>query len=79
VRSTQDRRRVGVYLTPAGRELVARAPGPVHEGFLTRFRALCDWEQSLLLSSLERVADMMESSAPAEPAPAAAPPPRDSE
>ena len=54
-----DRRRVEVTLTEAGREAMERAPSPLQESFVEEFEGLKEWEQHLLLSSLERVADMM--------------------
>jgi DNA-binding MarR family transcriptional regulator len=59
-RSSVDRRRVHVSLTPAGREVLAEAPQPLQESFSRRFEALPRWEQHQLVSSLERVAAMMD-------------------
>lgn len=36
-----------------------RAPTPLQEEFMDRFSRLQDWEQSQILSSLQRVAAMM--------------------
>ena len=58
-RGEQDKRRVYAYLTSAGHDIMERAPTPLQEEFLTRFSRLQDWEQSLILSSLQRVAAMM--------------------
>lgn len=58
----RDRRRVLVCATAAGRELLATAPPPIQESFVTAFERLADWERSLILSSLERVVSMMEAS-----------------
>ena len=59
-RGSSDKRRVYARLTPAGKDLVNRAPAPLQEEFLERFEQLDDWEQSLILSSLQRVASMMD-------------------
>jgi DNA-binding MarR family transcriptional regulator len=56
----QDRRRVLVGVTPAGEALLATAPPPIQESFVTEFERLEDWESSLILSSLQRVVAMME-------------------
>jgi hypothetical protein len=40
--------------------LVAHAPIPLHETFVSRFQALEEWEQSQILSALQRVAQMMD-------------------
>lgn len=58
-RSTQDKRRVLVALTEEGRGLLERAPPPLQTRFVDEFRKLGDWEQTNILSSLQRVATMM--------------------
>jgi hypothetical protein len=65
-RSDRDKRRVLVWLTRQGIDLVAHGPPPLKEGFSTEFSKLEDWEQTQLLSSLQRVGSMMEAS-PATP------------
>lgn len=59
-RSTQDRRRVVLSLTPNGAARLAAAPKPLQENFIRKFQALADWEQSQLLSSMQRIAAMMD-------------------
>lgn len=59
-RSVQDRRRVDVSLTAAGRKVLSRAPEPLQEEFLARFGALEMWEQHQIVASLQRVAYMMD-------------------
>lgn len=58
-RGERDKRRVYASLTYAGRDIMERAPTPLQEEFMARFSQLEDWEQSLILSSLQRVAAMM--------------------
>lgn len=58
--SQADRRKVFVKPTQAGREIVASAPPLLQETFGIRFSALKDWEQNLLLSSVQRVAELMD-------------------
>ena len=58
-RSTADRRRFVVQLTEEGRRLLSEAPPPLQSRFLEEFRRLAEWEQTLILSSLQRVAAMM--------------------
>lgn len=60
VRSAEDRRVVLVRLTPSGDEVVRDAPGLLQERFVHEFGHLRDWEQGLILSSLQRVAAMMD-------------------
>ncbi|EKB11068.1 MarR family winged helix-turn-helix transcriptional regulator [Aeromonas veronii] len=59
VRSNTDKRKVHATLTDAGRALLAQAPTPLQERFIQRFQALEAWEQTLLLSSLQRISSMM--------------------
>jgi DNA-binding MarR family transcriptional regulator len=59
-RSTVDKRRVLVTATAQARELLKDAPPLLQERFMAEFRNLMDWEQSLLLSSLQRIAAMMD-------------------
>ncbi len=59
-RSEQDKRRVHVGLTPRGDELLADSPPVLQEEFTRQFQQLEDWEQTQILSSLQRVVAMME-------------------
>ncbi|GAB5413519.1 MAG: MarR family transcriptional regulator [Congregibacter sp.] len=59
-RSELDRRRVDVTLTEAGRQVLSDAPKPLQESFARKFAELPRWEQYQLVSSLERVAMMMD-------------------
>ncbi|MEJ2762419.1 MarR family transcriptional regulator [Photobacterium sp. MCCC 1A19761] len=58
-RSTLDKRKVHAYLTEQGKESLAQAPMLLQESFISRFQQLDDWEQSLLLSSVQRISSMM--------------------
>ncbi|NRA62608.1 MAG: MarR family transcriptional regulator [Psychrobium sp.] len=60
VRNTQDKRRVSLYLTDAGKAILQKAPQPLQEHFIENFANLEEWEQSQLLSSMERIAVMMD-------------------
>jgi len=59
VRSNSDKRKVHAHLTDEGRKLLAQAPQPLQESFVEQFHQLQDWEQSLLLSSVQRISAMM--------------------
>lgn len=59
VRSTKDKRKVHAHLTEAGADLLARAPNPLQEDFIEKFQNLAEWEQTMILASLQRVANMM--------------------
>lgn len=58
-RSKMDKRKVHAYLTPAGKEILNSAPLPLQEHFIAKFGSLENWEQSMILSSLQRVVQMM--------------------
>jgi DNA-binding MarR family transcriptional regulator len=58
--SDSDRRRVNVSPTQAGCDVIAESPPLLQETFAQRFSALKDWEQNLLLSSVQRVAELMD-------------------
>ena len=59
-RSTVDKRKVHAHLTDAGAKALDEAPTPLQESFVERFTTLAEWEQSMITSSLQRVADMMD-------------------
>jgi DNA-binding MarR family transcriptional regulator len=58
-KSDRDRRRVRISATEAARQTVDFAVPVLQENFIRQFSAMNDWEQLQLLSSLGRVADMM--------------------
>lgn len=58
-RNQLDKRKVMLSLTDAGRVAMERAPTLMQETFMKSFNQLEDWEQTLILSSLQRVSDMM--------------------
>lgn len=59
-RSEGDKRIVYAILTPQGLDKLAQAPEPIQSGFLREFRKLESWERHMLLSSIERIARMMD-------------------
>jgi DNA-binding MarR family transcriptional regulator len=59
-RSQLDKRKVELYLSPTGETLLDAAPKPLQEHFIKRYQSLASWEQSQLLSSVERIASMMD-------------------
>lgn len=61
-RSQVDRRSITVTITEAGTALLASAPSPLQDQFLAELTKLKEWEQTLLLSSLQRIASMMSAS-----------------
>ena len=59
-RSDTDRRRVLVQATEAGNALLETAPPLMQEAFVERFNSLPDWEQTMILSSLQRLVGIMD-------------------
>jgi DNA-binding MarR family transcriptional regulator len=59
IRSDFDKRKVIVRITKLGRSKLEKNPSLLQEYFIDRFRQLKEWEQNLILSSLQRVALMM--------------------
>ena len=59
-RSTVDKRRVHAYLTEQGLQVLSDAPLPLQEQFARQFADLQDWEQTMIICSLQRVAHMMD-------------------
>jgi len=60
VRSEVDKRKVHVQLTVAGHGVLAEAPPPLQPQFIDQFSKLQEYDQTALLSSLQRIADLME-------------------
>lgn len=58
-RSSIDRRVVHVVLTQQGGEKLALTPDLVQAEFAEEFNKLTDWERQMLMSSLDRVAQML--------------------
>jgi len=59
-RNETDKRKWRVELTQAGESAVLQAPELLHRGFLKAFRALPDWEKHMLISALQRTAELMD-------------------
>ncbi|ABM02466.1 transcriptional regulator, MarR family [Psychromonas ingrahamii 37] len=59
IRNQQDKRKVHARLTESGHKMLAEAPGILQPDFLEKFQSLELWEQSLILSSLQRLSSMM--------------------
>ena len=53
----------GAALTDAGRHAVVTAPDPLQQRYVRAFEAMADWEQSMVVSVLERVAAMLDGGA----------------
>ncbi|SIS94792.1 MarR family winged helix-turn-helix transcriptional regulator [Neptunomonas antarctica] len=59
-RGKEDKRKMWVYLTDAGLELMKAAPTTQQDLFVRRFDDMQSWEQSTVLASLERIAYMLD-------------------
>ena len=59
-RSTVDKRKVHVHLTARGEEIIMTAPTPLQEQFARQFNELQEWEQTMIIAALQRVAYMMD-------------------
>ena len=60
IRCEGDRRKLSISATSAAEELLKKSPPLLQERFVARFNNLRDWEQTQLLSSLQRIASMMD-------------------
>ena len=59
-RSKTDKRKVHAHLTDDAIETLKSAPIPLQDQFSRQYSALQDWEQAMIISSLQRVATMMD-------------------
>lgn len=59
-RSTEDKRKVHACLTETGTEMLKKAPIPLQDQFKREFSDLHEWEQTMIISALQRVAQMMD-------------------
>ena len=59
-RCDTDRRKVWLTILPEGQQAVDDAPRPLQELFEHGFDGLDDWEQAMLIASLERVAGLLD-------------------
>lgn len=59
LRAESDRRRVLVGITDAGLAFLEKAPPPMQASFIEQFGKLQDWEQVMILSSLQRLVELL--------------------
>jgi DNA-binding MarR family transcriptional regulator len=59
----KDRRSYQVSITASGRQVLADAPSLLQDKFRQELASLEDWEQSMILSTLQRIATMMDAEA----------------
>lgn len=58
--SDRDRRQINVVITETGHDKLKDAPDALQQRYVRAFSDLADWEQAQLVSSLERVAAMLD-------------------
>lgn len=56
----KDKRRSNLSLTTNGKKILKDAPQLMQENFIEEFSQLADWEQHQIISSLQRIAHMMD-------------------
>lgn len=59
-RSSTDKRKVHAFLTETGVEVLKNAPTPLQDHFAKQFNDLQEWEQTMIIASLQRIAHMMD-------------------
>tara|TARA_R110000787_G_scaffold211281_2_gene321038 strand:+ start:89840 stop:90331 length:492 start_codon:yes stop_codon:yes gene_type:complete len=59
-RGIMDKRKVFVRLTELGHSVLEEAPEALHRRFAEQFAPLQAWEQTMIVSALQRVATMMD-------------------
>ncbi len=59
-RSEEDKRKVHAHLTEEAQETLKAAPIPLQDQFARQFDDLQEWEQTMIISALQRVAQMMD-------------------
>jgi len=59
-RNENDKRRIMIRLTKTGKKIIKNAPSLMHEGFVEGLNSLQDWEQTMILSALQRIVAIIE-------------------
>lgn len=59
-RGQKDKRKMYISVTEACNQLLEKAPPPMQEHFIDSFTSLQDWEQSMILTSLQRIVALMD-------------------
>ena len=62
-RCDSDKRRIMIRITPSGKHILQEAPPLMQEAFIERFASLQDWEQTMILSALQRLVSIMDARA----------------
>ena len=59
IKNNEDKRKVSIKLEDKANEMLKNQPSLLQEDFIRRFQTLEVWERTLLISSLQRIASMM--------------------
>lgn len=59
LRGEVDKRTIYVHITESGIKAIEKSPSLLQEQFLQKFAELEEWEQHLIVSSIQRIANMM--------------------
>ncbi len=59
-KNDSDKRRVMVELSDEGQKIIESAPPLLQESFVEKLNSLQNWEQTMILSSLQRLVSMMD-------------------
>nr|WP_067286555.1 MarR family transcriptional regulator [Marinobacterium profundum] len=59
LRDSHDKRKVWACLSETGTRLLAESPTSLQDLFISKFEAMEQWEQSMVITSLERVAGII--------------------
>lgn len=60
IRSQTDKRKVHPRLTESGNSLLDKAPTALQDSFVRKFDTLPNWEQHMIIASLQRLAELMD-------------------
>jgi DNA-binding MarR family transcriptional regulator len=59
-RNVKDKRKVNIQITPKAEAVLSQHPSLLQDEFARQFSLLENWEQTMILASLQRLAYMME-------------------
>lgn len=59
IRDQRDKRKVRIELQPKSLEVIKLNPSLLQEDFIDEFKSLQNWEQTQILSSLQRIVELM--------------------
>jgi DNA-binding MarR family transcriptional regulator len=60
IRSLEDKRKIHPILTNEGKLILEKTPALLQDNFTEKFNQLKAWEQNMIISSVQRIAEMMD-------------------